>query len=81
MKKGLLYLVIFLSVSSGLAAQGHFATVWSGNGVDHMNFYVTTATIEDQNMQAGDEIAVFDASFCVGVGVLTEEIIEGSSYL
>ncbi len=59
----------------------HFNTIWTGNGLDHMNFYITKATISDLNMQASDEIAVYDGDNCVGVGVLTEEIIEGQNYL
>ena len=34
-----------------------------------MNFYVTSATINGINLQSGDEIAVFDAGYCVGVGI------------
>ena len=62
-------------------AQVHFVPVWTGNGHDHMNYYITTATIDDQNMQAGDEIGIFDGTHCVGAGILTGEIIEGVNYL
>lgn len=67
--------------SSGQVKSTHFTTVWSGNGLDHMNFYITKATIANINMQPSDEIAVFDGDYCVGVGILTEEIIEGENYL
>ncbi len=49
----------------------HFTPVWTGNGVDHMNLNVVTALQDLQDLQAGDEIGVFDGNLCVGVGVLT----------
>ncbi|MBN2699161.1 MAG: T9SS type A sorting domain-containing protein [Bacteroidales bacterium] len=73
----LLFLVPFLQIS----AQSHFIPVWTGNGVDHMNFYVIEATIENQNMQEGDEIGIFDEQYCVGMGMLSGEIIQGVNYL
>jgi hypothetical protein len=48
----------------------HFTPVWTGNGVDHMNLNVVTALQDLQDLQAGDEIGVFDGNLC-GVGVLT----------
>jgi hypothetical protein len=80
MKKLLLYLILFFAGST-LAAQDHFVPVWTGNGLDHMNFYITKATIDGENMQAGDEIGIFDGPYCVGAGKLTAEIIEGVNYL
>ena len=53
---------------------------WPGNGTDHMNFYVSTATLDDVDLQPGDIIGVFDGNLCVGVGVLTE-ILTGSNLL
>ena len=53
---------------------------WPGNGVDHMNFYVSTATLDNVDLQPGDIIGVFDGNLCVGVGVLTEVLI-GSNLL
>jgi hypothetical protein len=54
-----------------LYGQTHFFKTWSGNGHDHMNFYVMSATFDGVNLQAGDEVAVFDEGFCVGVGVVS----------
>ena len=53
---------------------------WPGNGVDHMNFYVSTATLDNDDLQPGDIIGVFDGNLCVGVGVLTE-VLNGSNLL
>jgi Zn-dependent metalloprotease/Leucine-rich repeat (LRR) protein len=50
----------------------HFTPVWSGNGIDQINFYTLTAKIDGVNMQPGDEIGIFDGNICVGAGVLTE---------
>ena len=36
-----------------------------------MNFYVMSATIDGEDLQAGDEVAVFDEGLCVGVGVIS----------
>ena len=58
----------------------HFLTVWSGNGIDHMNFYTLTATIDGIDMQPGDEIGIFDGNYCVGAGILTE-VLDVSNFL
>jgi large repetitive protein len=71
MKRILLLLIVLLSNLGIIYSQTHFSKVWSGNGLDHMNFYVTSATINGINLQNGDEIAVYDAGYCVGVGVYT----------
>jgi hypothetical protein len=63
------------------AMETHFNTVWTGNGVDHMNFYALTAFIDEAPMQAYDEIAVFDGDHCVGAGMLTEVLVDGVNYL
>ncbi|MGB3923246.1 MAG: PKD domain-containing protein [Bacteroidales bacterium] len=53
---------------------------WPGNGADHMNFYIATATLDGTNLQPGDMIAVFDGEICVGVGGVTE-VLTGSNPL
>ncbi len=42
----------------------HFETVYSGNGFDHMNVYITN--LANSGIRLGDEVAVFDGSLCVG---------------
>lgn len=64
-----------------LNAQPCFTPVWGGFGFDQMNFYVTSATVNGINMEAGDEIGIFDGAYCVGVGVLTQELTGGAIYL
>ncbi|MCD4745005.1 MAG: hypothetical protein K8R58_01760, partial [Bacteroidales bacterium] len=76
-----LFAALFL-ISSNLTAQ-HFQTVWSGNPYQPMTFIVNSATIDNINCAAGDEIAVFDVDsnsieICVGVVVLVGEILPGS---
>ena len=73
LKKGftsLLILLIFTSISHGQ----HFTVVWTGNGLDHENFYFTKAILNGIDLEAGDEIAVFDGIYCVAAGVLTQAL-------
>jgi hypothetical protein len=76
--KNVVFFVALLTLSLYLSGQVHFTRNWTGYGLDHMNFYIIAATINDVNMQPGDEIAVFDGNECVGVSVLTEELTGGS---
>lgn len=53
----------------------HYATVWQGeNGVNHMNFLVISAILEDLPLSANDEIAVFSGTKCVGAKKLAQVI-------
>ncbi len=70
MKRVVLFLSLMLCGLAEVSSQTHFVPVFSGNGTDHMNFYVLTATLDGVALQAGDEIAVYDATYCVGVGVI-----------
>ncbi len=45
----------------------HFTPVWSGNGIQHMNFYINSAITNNVPLSTGDEIAVFDGESCVGM--------------
>lgn len=69
----LLLFFMFLNVSM-LQAQTHFTPAFVGNGVDHMNIKITTATISGVALAAGDEIAVYDGAICSGSVVLTQPI-------
>ncbi len=53
---------------------------WPGNGIDHMNLYALSATLDGTDLQPGDEIGVFDGNLCVGAGIMTEAL-DGSNYL
>ncbi len=55
-------------------AQGHFILPFTGNGQDHMNLTVVTATIGGVALEAGDEIAAFDGTICCGKVILTQSI-------
>ena len=48
--------------------------------MEHMNFYILTATLDGIDLQPGDAIGIFDGNICVGVGVLSE-ILNGTNYL
>jgi|GEM_PF-624509 len=47
----------------------HFITSYTGNGLDHMNLYISSEAIGDLKLKEGDEIGVFDGETCVGVGI------------
>ena len=67
MKRTLFFLMVLLSNASIGFSQSHFSVVWSGNGLDQMNVNVMSATLDGNPLQTGDEIAVFDGRYCVGV--------------
>ncbi|MBW8334182.1 MAG: hypothetical protein K0M40_19350, partial [Prolixibacteraceae bacterium] len=64
--------ILFLTVNS--FAQGHFVVAFSGKGIDHMNITVITAAIGGINLEAGDEIAVFDGTICCGKAIISGPI-------
>lgn len=77
------FLVIFTMVClilldcGGLMASNpaHFVTVWQGqNGQNHMNFMVTSASLQKVALGANDEVAVFCGTNCVGAVNLTTTI-------
>jgi hypothetical protein len=78
-------LVLFSFFSSYTAftqviAPNHFTTVWQGeNGQNHMNFMVVSAILENSQLGANDEIAIFSGSLCVGAKKLKQSIIPGNS--
>ena len=63
--EALLLINFFLGAIANITKAQHFIPVWTGNGVDHMNFYALSATLDDIDLQPGDEIAVFDGDYCV----------------
>ena len=74
------FIILLLSTQS---FSQHFSNIWSGNPFQPMNIIIQEATISENNMEIGDEIAVFDigedgSSICVGCLILTDVIIPGS---
>jgi hypothetical protein len=47
----------------------HFSRIFSGNGLDHMNIFVSFSD-EGVQPETGDEIGIFDGEICVGAGVI-----------
>jgi len=68
-------LILLHCLSAISFAQGHFVVAYTGNGQDHMNINVVTATIGGVPLDAGDEIAAFDGSICCGKVILTQPIV------
>ncbi len=62
-----------LKSAPGVTMPRHFRPIWSGNGYDHMNIYLTEITEGASMLQAGDEIAVFDGDLCVGTTVIQHQ--------
>ncbi len=52
----------------------HFSPDYIGNPTYPMTICVMEALIDGANLEAGDEIGVFDGDICVGAGVLTAVI-------
>ena len=48
----------------------HFIPVYTGNGLDHMNIYIDKPIDGGIELNTGDEIGVFDGSYCVGAVVV-----------
>jgi uncharacterized protein (TIGR02145 family) len=57
----------------------HFTPVWTGNGFDQMNINIYSAKMDGLEMEAGDEVGIFDGTICVGVGKLTGAITQQST--
>ncbi len=74
---GFLLILLLLNIQF-IAAQepepSHFQPVYSGNPYLAMNFYLTDITIDEATVEVGDEIGIFDGSFCVGAGIVTGPI-------
>ncbi|MFB6320305.1 T9SS type A sorting domain-containing protein [Saccharicrinis sp. FJH54] len=51
----------------------YFATVYEGNGLDHMN--INILALDASELQINDEIAVYDGEYCVGAVKITEDHI------
>ena len=59
--------------SSGIPTQtsGYFHKVFYGNGLDHMN--INLVAIDSTGLITGDEIGVFDGTYCVGSAVIADQ--------
>jgi hypothetical protein len=75
--------LILLAAFAAMTAQAqqpgatptHFNTVWQDqNGQNHMNFIIISAELDHVSLAAGDEIAVFSGTACVGAKKLSEAI-------
>ena len=44
----------------------HFTRIWSGNAFQPMNIYCVEALLDENSLDPGDEIGVFDGEKCVG---------------
>ena len=72
--KKLSYLIAVLILAANSFAQGHFVVAFTGNGQDHMNIFLVTASIGGEALEAGDEIAAFDGTICCGKIILKQSI-------
>ena len=74
MKKVALLLILLLTMSETFSQTHFIKGHTSTNPNNPMNIYIRSATIEGIQLQAGDEIAVFDGNMCCGLAVLSEPI-------
>ncbi len=61
-----------IEINSADAATEFYKPVWSGNGLDQMNIYLSEITDGEPGLKPGDEIGIFDGLNCVGAGVIKE---------
>ncbi|MFA9388437.1 MAG: cadherin repeat domain-containing protein [Prolixibacteraceae bacterium] len=62
-------------VDETIVCPQHFYSVWEGtNGQDQMNIYIKGAELNGVALKAGDEIAAYDGTLCVGKAKLTTTI-------
>jgi hypothetical protein len=54
----------------------HFISVYTAYGLDHMNIYIDKPTVGGIDLKTGDEIGVFDGSYCVGAVVIDDPSCE-----
>jgi hypothetical protein len=52
-------------------ASSHFGSIFTGNGFDHMNVYLTDLSVS--GIHSGDEIGVFDGKLCVGSVLVSQD--------
>ncbi len=52
----------------------HFDPVWYGTPIDPMTIMTLEASVNNQDLGEGDEIAIFDGNLCVGVKTLNAPI-------
>jgi len=77
-------LILFNSTELFASSPAHFVTVWQGqNGQNHMNFMVTSASLQKVALGVNDEVAVFCGAKCVGAVNVTTTInsADKSTYL
>ena len=74
MKKRLLFVCLLGLSAMQVLAQTHFQTVYTGNPYLAMNFYITSAAIDDVGLEAGDEIGIYNGEYCVGAAIVEGNI-------
>lgn len=57
----------------------HFTPVFTGNPYNPMSILITSATVDNLNLEPGDEIGVFDGNICVGSTLYDSENMIGIS--
>ncbi|MBV5314134.1 MAG: hypothetical protein JZU47_12605, partial [Prolixibacteraceae bacterium] len=72
------FLILHLILTATGFAQVHFVHAYIGDALEQMNIVVTTAKVSGINLEAGDEIAVFDGAICCDVILVPQPIIYGT---
>jgi hypothetical protein len=66
-----------LTGNSSSSTLPYFPKIYSGSGVDHMN--INLVSLKLTGLAPGDEVGVFDGTYCVGSKVIDENIWEENS--
>ena len=70
---------VILSVSLTVSVDMHFEVVYQGNPYLAMAIVALTVTLNGADMEAGDEVGVFDGEYCVGAAVLDSPVGPGDA--
>jgi len=83
MKKKIIFSILLCSFSFAKlrdCTTHYFTPVWYGNPYLPMSYFVVSATVNDQLLSPGDEIAIFEGEICIGACVVPDEGIVPPNY-
>ncbi len=69
---------VIITIQNVVFPQQHFNAVWTGNGFDHMNINVFLAQLNHVDLDAGDEIGIYDGNKCVGAGTIVAPLTQSN---
>jgi hypothetical protein len=67
-------------ISIGTLKAQHFTAPTSSNGLGQWTLFISGAKVNGATLTAGDEVAVYDGSTCVGAVILTADATEANAF-